>query len=92
MPLARLIISKTFVMYLPIAAHLLVASTYGITVGIISDMHTNLQYDSNIDASEHCWSSGTTLASDPSVWARYGCDPSPDLVDAMLRRFTETFG
>lgn len=79
-------------MYLPIAAHLLVASTYGISVGIISDMHTNLQYDSNIDASEHCWSSGTTLASVPSVWGRYGCDPSPDLVDAMLRRFVETFG
>ena len=52
-------------MYLPLIANLLVASSYGVTVGIISDMHTNLLYDPTIDASDDCWSTKSTLAESP---------------------------
>ena len=61
-------------------------------VGVISDMHTNTLYDPNIDPTDHCWSTGTAQASDRSSWARVGCDPSIDLVDAMLNRYVEKFG
>ena len=71
-------------MYLPLITAPLLVSTYGLSVGVISDMHTNLLYDSTIDASDDCWSSGNTKAETPSAWGRFGCDPSQELVDAML--------
>ena len=71
-------------MYLPLIAPLLLASVYGLSVGVISDMHTNLLYDPTVDSSDKCWSSGNKQADSPSAWGRFGCDPSVDLVDAML--------
>ena len=79
-------------MYLPALASLLAASCYGLTVGVISDMHTNLLYDATVDPADKCWSSGSSQAETPAAWARIGCDPSADLVDAMLQRMSETYG
>merc|ERR1719232_2276485 len=71
---------------------LTLTSAAALKVGVISDMHTNLSYDQLADVPGHCWAVSGPTASEPSPWARYGCDPSPDLVDAMLRRFKEKFG
>ena len=85
-------ISLFLSMYLPALASLLAASCYGLTVGVISDMHTNLLYDATVDPADKCWSSGSSQAETPAAWARIGCDPSADLVDAMLQRMSETYG
>ena len=76
------------------------AQASSLRVGVISDLHSNVKYDmfsaaqgnqfSN-SVTDNCWASGP-LADEPSPWARYGCDPSPDLVDAMMRHFVESFG
>ena len=68
------------------------AMAHGLKVGVISDMHTNTLYEPDVSASAKCWNTSTSEASDHSPWARYGCDPSIDLVDAMLKRFNEKFG
>ena len=51
----------------------------------------NQVYGSDNSVSDNCWATGP-LAEQPSPWARYGCDPSADLVEAMLQHFVETFG
>ena len=68
---------------------LTLASATALKVGVISDMHTNLSYDQMADVQGHCWAVSGPTASEPSPWGRYGCDPSADLVDAMLARFKE---
>ena len=45
-----------------------------------------------MSVADKCWKTGTSLASLPSPWARYGCDPSYELIDAMLTRFIDKFG
>ena len=72
-----------------------VGYVFSIRVGVISDLHTNTMFDANSAASsnqvyvnensvsDNCWATGP-LAEQPSPWARYGCDPSADLVEAML--------
>ena len=74
-------------------AALALTSAYGLKVGVISDMHTNMYYDDYGGEDADCWSTIPDIRSDkPSPWARYGCDPSADLVDAMLNRYIETLG
>ena len=72
---------------------LIAVQASALRVGVLSDMHVNLKYDplySHQDGN-NCWASGD-LADKPSPWARYGCDPSAELVDAMLQHFVEVFG
>ena len=59
-------------------------------VGIVSDMHMNLDYDAMGGDDDNCTSSfeGQEMA----PLARFDCDPSSTLVDYMLTRFTESFG
>ena len=72
-------------------AALCIAQVSSLRVGVISDLHSNIQYDMFSSATGNCWASGP-LADEPSPWARYGCDPSPDLVDGMMRHYIESFG
>ena len=68
------------------------AKAYALKVGVISDMHTNLYYDADATDESNCWSTSGIVANSSSPWARFGCDPSSDLVDAMLQRYNEKFG
>ena len=56
---------------------------------MISDLHTNLAYNSAGDDSDNCISDA---GGQSAPLAQFGCDPSSTLVDYMLTRFTESFG
>ena len=64
--------------------------TSALKVGVISDLHVNKSY-ALYGGTDNCWE-GVDMHEEPSAWARYGCDPSAEFVDAMLRHFVETFG
>ena len=49
-------------------------------------------YDSNTSKDSNCMRvDGTEAQNTSSPWARYGCDPSSELIDAMFQRYTEKF-
>ena len=64
--------------------------TSALKVGVISDLHVNQKYDL-YGKTSNCWV-GIDMHEKPSPWARYGCDPSADFVDAMLRHYVDSFG
>lgn len=53
-------------------------------IGVISDMHTNLDYDAWAGAHDNCVTGSSTKESIQAPLARSGCDPSKTLVDFML--------
>ena len=66
-------------------ASIIAAKVYGFNVGVISDMHTNMYYDPTVSTDTNCMKNDKSVTSDVySPWVRFGCDPSADLVDAML--------
>ena len=66
------------------------ATCQGLKVGVISDMHTNLDYNPTGSEDDNCTASGSSK--DYAPIARYGCDPSSQMVDYMLQHFKEVFG
>ena len=64
--------------------------TSALKVGVISDLHVNQKY-ALYGKTDNCWE-GVEMHDEPSPWARYGCDPSAEFVDAMLQHYVETFG
>ena len=76
---------------------LIASMTEALRVGVVSDMHTNLHYDS-LATDSNCVATSNERSytssfdnSDNAPLARIGCDPSTTLVDYMLRRFNEVF-
>ena len=74
-----------------IAALLGATSCYGLRVGVVSDFHTMLAYDSQVSDADDC-KPGGAKASEIAPIGRINCDPSPTLVDFMLQRFNQAFG
>ena len=70
----------------------LAATCASLKVGVISDMHTNLAYDSWASIDDNCFASSAVKEDSQAPIGRFGCDPSTTLVDYMLRRFKEKFG
>ena len=64
--------------------------TSALRVGVISDLHVNQKY-ALYGGTSNCWE-GDDMHDKPSPWARYGCDPSAELVDAMLQHYVDSFG
>jgi hypothetical protein len=56
------------------------ANASNLRIGVISDIHLNPYYDATASVDENCWSTATSKESDVWPLARYGCDPSPELV------------
>ena len=52
-------------------------------VGVISDMHTNLAYNSKATSDNKCRGSSDFNTAEAPI-ARIGCDPSSTLIDYML--------
>ena len=64
---------------------LIALNTQALKVGVISDMHTNLDYSPTASDDDNCVGSSAFFSnSDKAPVARFGCDPSPTLVDFML--------
>ena len=73
-------------------AALAVASAYGLKVGVITDMHTNPNYDPNISSKYDCVKQSGATTDVVAPLGRYGCDSSIALVDVMLQHFLDTWG
>ena len=76
-----------------LAAFAISAQAGSIKVGLISDLHLNLGYDSQASADDNCVSGGSgSSESQTAPIGRIDCDPSETLVDYMLQRFKVVFG
>lgn len=64
-------------------------------IGLISDIHYNLNYDPD-SSKNYCTSSNLesyrTNVDPVANLGRYGCDSNTDLIKTMLQRFNEKFG
>ena len=60
-------------------------------VGVISDMHTNLAYDSWVSDADNCVAGGAK-ATEEAPLGRINCDPSTAMIDFMFQRFTDVYG
>ena len=69
---------------------LLFAARANIKVGVISDSHMNELYNPYSTANNCMDPNSTTTTVAPL--SRYGCDPSPTLIDYMYMRHKEVFG
>lgn len=67
-------------------------ASQALKVGVISDMHTNLDYDSWASLDDNCAAWSSTKEGSQAPLGRIGCDPSLTLVDYMCQRFNEVFG
>ena len=57
-------------------AALACASAYGLKVGIITDLHTNPQYDPTISTDYDCVAQSGASTDVSAPLGRYGCDSS----------------
>lgn len=78
-----------------LAVALAATNAYALKVGVVSDLHTNLDYSATVPESDDCKASNSSSPvpnDETAPIARIGCDPSSTLVDYMLQRFNEAFG
>jgi len=74
-----------------IAAATAALTANALKVGVISDMHTNENYNSWASHSNKCAAGGDYESLEAPI-GRFKCDPSPTLIDYLFQRFTEVFG
>ena len=70
--------------------------TSALKVGLISDLHLNLNYDANYgpraNAEGDCWATSGTYTDIEAHLGRYGCDPPMALLEVMLEEFNVRHG
>ena len=70
--------------------------TSALKVGLISDLHLNLNYDANYgpraNAEGDCWATSGTYTDVAAHFGRYGCDPPMALLEVMLEEFNVRHG
>ena len=65
-------------------------------IGLISDLHLNLNYNENygprLNDEGDCWTTSGTFTDVKAPMGRYGCDPPAELIDTMLDAFNDYHG